>query len=127
MCPYYLDGDRTLSLRALRHRTDWFGDTRRRRAYRHDDDVATVQFSRAAGRRPAGLAGRSLKTQQHAPARGARDARLAGPGSVDVLGRTVGGRRVEQLAGRPEGRQGERPATTPCRTGPLVRGSLERR
>jgi len=43
----------------------WFGDTRRRRAYRHDDDtspwldtrrrVATVQFSRAAGRRPQDL------------------------------------------------------------------------
>ena len=32
MCPYYLDGDRTLSF------ADRFGDTRRRRAYRHDDD-----------------------------------------------------------------------------------------
>ena len=36
------------------HRTDWFGDTRRRRAYRHDDDVATVQFSRAVREGVAG-------------------------------------------------------------------------
>jgi hypothetical protein len=74
MCPYYLDGDRTLSLRALRHRTDWFGDTRRRRAYRHDDDVATVQFSRAAGGAPrdsrAGLS--KLNSMHPLEARGMR-------------------------------------------------------
>jgi hypothetical protein len=35
---------------------------------------------------------RSLKTQQHARARARRYASLARPGSVDMLGRTVGSR-----------------------------------
>src|ERR1700712_4302327 len=55
---------------------------------------------------------RSLKTQQHAPARAPRnvapregvvgdpieDLRLARPGSVDVLGPVVGGRRIDSFA-----------------------------
>ena len=97
---------------------DGFGDTRRRRAYRHDDDMATVQFSRAAGSRPAGFAGRSLKTQQHAPAEDARYARLAGPGPVDILGRTAGG-----PSHRDARDEGERPATAPFHTGPFIKGA----
>ena len=76
------------------------------RAYRVRVAVATVQFSRAVregcarerrhdGRRRAT---RSLKTQQHARARAPRDAELARPGSVDVLGRTVGGLPTWSLA-----------------------------
>ena len=61
--------------------------------------VATVQFSRAAeraARRPdvtvdARRASRSLKTQQHAPAKARRYVVLAGPGPVDMLGDRVGG------------------------------------
>ena len=85
------------------------------RAYRVRVAVATVQFSRAAERaagagrgtlssaararvHPAGR--RSLKTQQHAPARDRRSADQAGPGSVDVLGRTVGDRPIPPLAPR---------------------------
>ena len=41
---------------------------------------------------------RSLKTQQHARARARRYASLARPGSVDMLGRTVGGRPNRSLA-----------------------------
>jgi hypothetical protein len=52
MCPYYLDGDRT-----LRKRGSGSVILVVRRAYRHGETLATVQFSRAAGRRPAGLAG----------------------------------------------------------------------
>ena len=77
------------------------GDTRATAAYRWRSRVATVQFSRAAERamrrRGSGLARtggrRSLKTQQHARAPAKRYASRARPGSVDVLGRTVGGRR----------------------------------
>jgi hypothetical protein len=90
MCPYYLDGDRTPSLRTPRG-TGLIGSVIPVAATLIVVTAsATVQFSRAAGSRPAGLAGRSLKTQQHAPAAAARYAQLAGPGSVDVLGRTVG-------------------------------------
>ena len=53
MCPYYLDGDQARHCISAE-----LGD--------NHCDVTTVQFSRAAGRRPAGFAGRSLKTQQHA-------------------------------------------------------------
>jgi hypothetical protein len=68
------------------------------RAYRVRVAVATVQFSKAVRegcareRRHGGRrrATRSLKTQQHARARARRYASLARPGSVDVLGRTVG-------------------------------------
>jgi hypothetical protein len=85
--------------------------------------VATVQFSRAVregyahvrrhdGRRRAT---RSLKTQQHARARARRYAALARPGSVDMLGRTVGGRPA--CRSRPK-RRAERPA--PCRTGTVL-------
>jgi hypothetical protein len=51
------------------------------------------------------------------------------PGPVDVLGRAVGDRRIvaARAPSHEETKQGERPATAPCRTGPLVRGSLERR
>jgi len=63
--------------------------------------VATVQFSRAVreGVRVIGAMGgpgelrRSLKTQQHARAPAKRYASRARQGSIDVLGRTVGGRR----------------------------------
>ena len=80
--------------------------------------LATVQFSRVAGSRPAGLAGRSLKTQQHAPAEAPRDAELAGPGSVDVLGRTVGGPPLVPTAEVVlTDHLGDEPATAPCRTG----------
>jgi hypothetical protein len=64
---------------------------------------------------------RSLKTQQHARARAPRDAapsnevlgglssldesRLARPGSVDVLGRTVGGRWLRFHRARPRARK----------------------
>jgi hypothetical protein len=101
------------------------------RAYRVRVAVAAVQFSRAAERaagRPEGRfersrarppAGRrSLKTQQHAPARGPRDADQAGPGSVDVLGRTVGGRPIPAAVTR--GLKDPAAAvrgTAPCRTG----------
>ena len=97
MCPYYLDGDRTLRV------SEVFGDTRRRRGLSSRRRVATVQFSRAAGRRPGGFPDRSLKTQQHAPAKARRYAELAGPGSVDVLGRTVGDRRIGSDRAAPEG------------------------
>src|SRR5690349_4360117 len=84
--------------------------------------LATVQFSRVAGRRPAGLAGRSLKTQQHAPAKAARYVQLARPGSVDILGRTVGDHHIMHIARScPEGRdEGDAPAMAPCCTGPIT-------
>jgi hypothetical protein len=83
--------------------------------------VATVQFSRAVreggppsraikrilrdtGRRPC----RSLKTQQHAPARAPRYVALAGPGSVDVLGHSG----VADVAG---GRDSRSQPATPAR------------
>ena len=104
MCPYYLDGDQG------RIANDPAGDTRAtRRLIEKRVAVAAVQLSRAgregdarartgtrAGERAthARFAGghgpRSLKTQQHARARARRYASLARPGSVDVLGRTVG-------------------------------------
>ena len=76
MCPYYLDGDQARHCISAE-----LGD--------NHTDVTTVQFSRAAGRRPAGFAGRSLKTQQHASAQetvclspGARSCRHARPIAV---------------------------------------------
>ena len=74
---------------------------------------------------------RSLKTQQHTRARAPRDVapregvvgtridefRLARPGSVDVLGPMVGGRRIASRRGRRS--VGDRPATTPCHEGPI--------
>jgi hypothetical protein len=74
---------------------------------------------------------RSLKTQQHARARAPRcaapresavghpiwDIRLARPGSVDVLGPMVGGRRIASRRGHRS--VGGGPATTPCHGGPL--------
>jgi hypothetical protein len=61
--------------------------------HRKGRHVATVQFSRAVregdvpadGREGPPAGGRSLKTQQHAPARDRRYADQAGPGPVDVL------------------------------------------
>jgi hypothetical protein len=80
MCPYYLDGDLTVPNGRQRSARDAknptlksveLGDTRRRhRTYRFGDGMWPVQFSRAAGRRRAGLARRSLKTQQHDPSAG---------------------------------------------------------
>jgi hypothetical protein len=75
---------------------------------------------------------RSLKTQQHARARAPRcaapresvvgtpseECRLARPGSVDVLGRTVGGRWLASIASSED--EGRWPATAPCRTGPCM-------
>jgi len=75
----------------------------------------TVQFSRAAGSRPAGLAGRSLKTQQHAPAAATRYAQLAGPGPVDVLGRTVGCPANSMPLARPSKKDGEAGGRRRCR------------
>ena len=70
----------------------------RHRRWMSDDAWLLCSFQGPQGGRPAGFAGRSLKTQQHAPAKDARNARLAGPGSVDVLGRTVGGPTLELVA-----------------------------
>ena len=101
MCPYYLDGDQTEPLQ------DSAGDYPLPPALiEYGRHVATVQFSRAVRegyahvRRHGGRrrATRSLKTQQHARARARRYASLARPGSVDMLGRTVGGRPNRSLA-----------------------------
>ena len=81
--------------------------------------LATVQFSRVAGARPTGLVSRSLKTQQHAPAKAPRYVGLAGPGPVDILGRTVGGPPLALIAEVvTDDNPGHEPATAPCRTGP---------
>jgi hypothetical protein len=88
---------------------------------------------------------RSLKTQQHAPARAPRsvapresvvgdpieDLRLARPGSVDVLGPVVGGRRIDStvVLPRKEVIQPQLPLRLPCYdftpvTSPTFDGSL---
>lgn len=107
MCPYYLDGDRTLRFR---------GGSVIPVAVALIDATAmwlTVQFSKVAGRRPAGLAGRSLKTQQHAPAKASRYAALAGPGSVDILGRMVGDHCIWPTATKAVSRQWRRAVRAP--------------
>src|SRR5215218_1750410 len=112
----------------------WFGDTRRRRAYRHDDDTPPCwihddvwllcSFQGPQGDAPQDLrAGLSkLNSMLRLKRRGMR--KLAGPGSVDVLGRTVGGpsSRVHRGTSSRMTTSGDGPATAPCRTGPLVQG-----
>jgi hypothetical protein len=44
--------------------------------------------------------------------------RLARPGSVDVLGHTVGGQGIRSACGRPKAK-GKRQAKAPCRAGPI--------
>ena len=46
MCPYYLDGDRTLRV------SEVFGDTRRRRAYRHGGVWLLCSFQGPLGGAP---------------------------------------------------------------------------
>ena len=81
---------------------------------------------------------RSLKTQQHARARAPRsvapresavgapvgERRLARPGSVDVLGRTVGGQWLASIASSEDEAMAGHGAVP---YGSLVRDSLERR
>ena len=69
-----------------------------------------------AGTMAGGRATRSLKTQQHARARARRYASLARPGSVDMLGRTVGVPTLPDRS-RPKWRAGR---AAPCRTGTLL-------
>jgi hypothetical protein len=109
MCPYYLDGDRTLRIRGCGSVIPVVAVL-----------IVTANIGYCAvfkGRReaPAGLAGRSLKTQQHAPAKAPRYAELAEPGPVDILGRTV-----DDRSHRADRDEGDRPASAPCRTGPLL-------
>ncbi len=68
-----------------------------------------------AGTVAGGRATRSLKTQQHARARARRYASLARPGSVDMLGRTVGSRPCLVARDRSGERGGRRRAVrAPC-------------
>jgi hypothetical protein len=64
-------------------------------SFQRPSERACARERRHGGRRRAT---RSLKTQQHARARAPRYAALARPGSVDMLGRTVGGRSAGSLA-----------------------------
>jgi hypothetical protein len=131
ICPYYLDGDLGRAPKSSA------GDTRchprlsstggcgncavfkgrREGCWGRPGDASSAS---AAHVHPAGR--RSLKTQQHAPARDRRDADQAGPGSVDVLGRTVGDRPIPPLA--PRGHEapgtGAGSRTAPCRTGTVL-------
>jgi hypothetical protein len=113
MCPYYLDGDRTESLQ------DSAGDTR---CHPRLSSTGGCGYCAVFKGRPRGLRARtparwpatgSLKTQQHARARARRYASLARPGSVDMLGRTVGNRPC-LIRSRPKWRAGR---AAPCRTG----------
>ena len=132
MCPYYLDGDRTLSARARAGTRCWFGDTRRRRAYRHGDAAPPRLRTRTAhgycavfkGRReaPRGSRGPVSQNSTACSARAGRDVRRAGQArSTFQAARPVAShrcaRRVE--GDRADGRR--RAVRAP------IRGSLERR
>jgi hypothetical protein len=119
MCPYYLDGD------LGRTRQGSAGDTRCHPRLSSTGGMwllcsfqgPSERAARAnAGTMAGGRATRSLKTQQHARARARRYASLARPGSVDMLGRTVGSRPC-LVRSRPKWRAGR---AAPCRTGTVL-------
>ena len=63
----------------------------------------------------AGLS--KLNSMHRLKLRGMRE--LARPGSVDILGRTVGDHHIKLIARPPrEADEGDGPAMAPCRTGP---------
>jgi hypothetical protein len=133
MCPYYLDGDRTLRFRGgsvipvvvvlIVTTTMWL--------------LCSFQGPQGGAPRDS-RAGLSKLNSMHR--RSARDVRTTGPGPVDILGRTVGDRRIRLVGVRPEEALASRGARAPrmgwtkatsrrrrrAARAPL-RGSLERR
>ena len=94
----------------------------RHRGWMHDDAWLLCSFQGPQGDAPrdsrAGLS--KLNSMHRLKPCGMQE--LAGPGSVDILGRTVGDHHIMHTARScPEGRdEGDAPAMAPCCTGPVT-------